>query len=67
MKSKLIEKNVEEIIKGLTPTDLILIFEAARIAMGDAEVCDKLAEDMDLWTDELESTRYKLQEIMDEN
>lgn len=48
------------------PEEEIVIFEAARVALADAEMFDRLAEELDLTDDEMVELREKLQSVMDE-
>jgi cyanate lyase len=39
---------ISDFINGLTDSELVAIFEAARIALADAEIAEKVGERMDL-------------------
>ncbi len=50
---------------AFTESEQTTLYEAARIALGDAETFDRLAEDLDIKDDHLTALREKLQTFMD--
>ena len=51
-------------MKTLTKEDRLVIYEAARIVLSDAEIFDEIADKMDMADSELLTVRDKLQEYM---
>lgn len=50
-----------------TEDDMVIVFEAARVVLADAEVFDKIAEELDLSDEEMIKIRDKIQFVMDED
>ena len=50
----------KSIAAAFTESEPVTIFEAARIALADGEIADRISEDMDLGVDELHDLSEKL-------
>ena len=55
---------MEELRSIFSDQDLIIIFEAARVALGDENIAEVLGDRMDLPMEELDGILVKLEEAM---
>lgn len=50
----------------LNSEEAIILFEAARIALSDGDIFDKIAEEMDICDEDLNNLRKKLEKQMNQ-
>lgn len=56
---------IKDIQETFSPSDLIVVLEAARIAFADGDIHDRLAEVMDIEDEELIQIRDRLHNLME--
>lgn len=57
-------KEINNFISGLTESELVAILEAARVALADAEIAEKVGERMDLSDADINLLQHKVHVIM---
>lgn len=55
---------IENFISDLTESELVAILEAARVALADAEIAEKVGERMDLSDAEINNLQNKVHRLM---
>lgn len=58
------DNKIDNFISGLTESELIAILEAARVALADAEIAEKVGERMDLSDADINHLQHKVHVIM---
>lgn len=57
-------KEINNFISDLTESELVAILEAARVALADAEIAEKVGERMDLSDADINLLQHKVHVIM---
>ena len=57
-------KQTHDLLSGLTRSELVAILEAARVALADAEIAEKVGEKMDLSDAEINNLQNKVHRLM---
>lgn len=58
------DNKISNFISGLTESELVAILEAARVALADAEIAEKIGERMDLSDPDINLLQHKVHVIM---
>lgn len=58
------DKAISNFISDLTESELVAILEAARVALADAEIAEKVGERMDLSDAEINNLQNKVHRLM---
>lgn len=58
------DSSTSNFLSGLTRSELVALLEAARIALADAEIAEKVGERMDLSDAEINNLQNKVHRLM---
>lgn len=58
------DSSTSNFLSGLTESELVALLEAARVALADAEIAEKVGERMDLSDGEINNLQNKVHRLM---